>query len=45
VSQLPIVEQIIHLLRDKTENDSLTIAAESLAEEYKTNKELTAFFT
>ena len=40
-----VVERTMHMIRKYEEFDQLMIAAESLHEEYSTNKELTAFTT
>jgi single-stranded DNA-specific DHH superfamily exonuclease len=38
-----LIEKTIQEIRKQTENNQMEIAAESLYDEYKTNKELTIF--
>jgi len=41
--RLFVVEKTLEIIRSKELQQQLTIAAEELASEYKTNKELTSF--
>lgn len=42
-SQIYIVEKTIHLIRQQEEENDMLMAAEALCEDYKTDKELSAF--
>jgi hypothetical protein len=41
--RLVVVEKTLEIIRNNELNQQLTAAAESMADEYKTNKELTVF--